>query len=276
MSNEPGRAPALLELQQWLAASILAPERSEDAASGARDLRRWLAAPADGMLGERLAVYVNGYPARVLEALREVFPALAHIAGSREFAALAERYIAAVELRSYNLNDAGEALADFLRRDELGEKLPLAPDLATLEWRLARAFHASAEPPLEPSVFAGWDLADWDRAVLHFQPSVAVVRSMWPIREVWEARETPRDEIDIDLQDRPDDVFVRRNGLEVECTSIHPVQAEILQALLDGQRLGEVSNRLTELGQEAAEVSTWFAAWMQAGLVVGVGGAGAS
>ena len=268
MSNEAGRAPALRELQQWLAASILSSERPEDVASGARQLVPWLTAPADSLLAERLAVYVNGYPARVQEALREVFPALAHVAGSRAFAALTDRYIAAVPLCSYNLNDAGENLANFLRRDELGEKLPLAPDLAALEWCVARAFHASAKPPIEPSVFAGWDLEEWDRAVLHFQPSVAVVRSVWPIREIWEARETPRGEIDIDLEGRPDNVFVRRNGLEVECTSIDPAQADVLQGLLEGRRLGEVSNQLIELGQDPAEVSAWFATWMRAALIV--------
>jgi hypothetical protein len=268
MSNEASRAPALRELQHWLAVRILSPGHPEAVAGGARDLDRWLVAPADAMLADRLAVYVNGYPARVQEALREVFPALAHVTGTRAFAALTDRYIAAVPLCSYNLNDAGESLADFLRHDELGERLPLAPDLAALEWRVARAFHARVKPPVEPSVFAGWDLAEWDRAVLHFQPSVSVVQSAWPIREVWEARETPREEIDIDLQDRPDNVFVRRNGLEVECTSIDPIQADVLQALLDGQSLGEVSSKLIDLGQDPADVSTWFATWMQAALIV--------
>jgi hypothetical protein len=70
------------------------------------------------------------------------------------------------------------------------------------------------------------------------------------------------------LQDRPDDVFVRRRGLALECTSIDPVQADVLQALLDGQRLGGVSSERIAHGQDPADVSTWFAAWMQAGLIV--------
>lgn len=269
MSKEAGRAPALRELQQQLAARILAPERPGKVANRADELGSWLAVPEEVVLSDRIAVYVNGYPARIREALHEVFPALAHIVGSATFAALAARYIAAVPLHSYNLNDAGERLADFLRHDELGERLlPFLPDLALLEWHVARAFHAREQPPVEPSAFASWQLEDWDRAVLHFQPSVAVVRSAWPIRDIWEARETPREEIDIDLEGRPDDVFVRRNGPEVECTSIPSVQAGVLESLLGGRSLGDVSNELIELGQDPADVSAWFAAWMQAGLVV--------
>jgi hypothetical protein len=260
--------PALRELQQWLAASILAPQHPEKVATGARGLGSWITAPAGVVLSDRLAVYVNGYPARIQEALNEVFPALAHVVGPNTFAALIARYVAAVPLYSYNLNDAGENLADFLRTDELGDKLPFTPDLALLEWYVARAFHASERPPVDLSAFASWRLEDWDRAVLHFQPSVAVVRSAWPIREIWEARETPREEIDIDLQDRPDVVFVRRNGLEVQCTSINPIEADVLQELLDGKSLGDVSNNLIEQGQDAADVSRWFAGWMQAALIV--------
>jgi hypothetical protein len=268
MSDEAGHPPALRELQQWLAASILAPVQPNEMASGAGALGAWLTAPADVDLRDRLAVYVNGYPARIQEALNEVFPALAHVLGHATFTSLTARYIAATPLCSYNLNEGGAKLVDFLRSDELAEKLPFTPDLAMLEWRLARAFHAHEKPPVELSTFGSWQLDDWDRAVLHFQPSVAVVRSAWPIREIWEAREVPREEIDIDLQGRPDDVFVRRSGLALECTSIDPVQSDVLQALLDGQSLGDVSSKLIERGQDPADVSTWFAAWMQAGLIV--------
>lgn len=268
MGRDTGRAPALRELQQWLAASILAPGRPEQFADGAGVLGAWLAVPAGVALPDRLAVYVNGYPARIQEALNEVFPALAHVVGPGSFAAMTARYVATVSLHSYNLNDAGENLADFLRRDELGERLPFIPDLADLEWQVARAFHAREKPPIEPTAFATWHLEDWDRAVLHFQPSVALVRSAWPIREIWQAREMPREEIDIDLEGRPDDVFVRRNGFQVECTSIPPAQGHVLEALLGGRSLGDVSNELIELGQDPADVSTWFAAWMQAALII--------
>lgn len=267
MSNRTGRPPALRELQHWLAASILAPQQPEQMSVGALQVHSWLTVPAGVDLQDRLAVYTNGYPARLLEALKETFPALAHLLGGGTFALLTRRYIEATPLHSYNLNDAGENLANFLRSDELAEKLPFTPDLALLEWYAARAFHAHDKPPLKPSTLASWQLEDWDRAVLHFQPSVAIVRSAWPIREIWEAREIPREEIHIDLQDRPDDVLVQRHGLGVDCTSIGSVEADVLQALIAGQSLGEVSTTLIEHGQDPAEVTAWFAAWMQAGLI---------
>lgn len=225
--------------------------------------------PRAGSVAERLRVYADGYPARVQEALAETFPAVAHVIGRSALASLTARYIRAVPLHSYNLSETGAALPAFLQQDLLSSHLPFLPDLARLEWRITEAFHAHEEPRLDPTPLAAWTLVDWERAVLRFQPAVALVRSQWPIRELWEARHTPVEEIDIDLRDRPDQVLVHRQGLDVTCESLGADEATALGALLEGHTLGAVHQMPTLRGCDAAAAYTWFARWAGLGLITG-------
>lgn len=261
------RPPTLRELQRWLAARVLPAEQASVLATDGAAFAEWLRLPDGVEREERIAVYVNGYPARIHESLAETFPAVAHVVGARAFDALVHRYVAAVPLLSYNLNDAGAELSGFLRGDELATGLPFLPDLAELEWRVAAAFHACDEGPLDPASLMGWSLDQWESARLRFQPSVALVRSEWPILDVWNHRETPVEEIDIDLRERPQQALVFRSGFSVQCQELTADAAEILAALLDGQPLGEVG---ASAGEDT-DVSALFATWMQSGLIAGAG-----
>jgi hypothetical protein len=269
MRSKDERPPALLELQRSLAARVLPPKPSEPAPRADLALEDWIRLPGPVRAADRLAVYVNGHPARVREALSDAFPAVQHVIGERLFTELARRYVERRGLPSYNLNHAGAGLPEHLAGDPLADDYPFLPDLARLEWGVTCSFHAHAEPPLDPVPLAQWSLAEWERAVLRFQPWVAVVSSPWPILQIWRAREIPVEEIDIDLRDHPEHVLVRRAGLTVHAESISPEEARALAALLDGRRLGEVIDDLVAADREAEQVFAWFRRWIEIELVAG-------
>jgi len=242
-----------------MAASILDSERLS---SESETLAAVVAVPKGCDALTRLHVYTNGYAARLEEALRETFPAAEHVVGAGAFASLVHRFAAAVRLHSYNLSDAGEAMPEFLCTDPLTSTLPFLPDLARLEWQVARAFHATDDAPFDPSSVAHWRLEDWEGAVLRFQPWVALVESDFPVREIWECSETPVEQIDIDLRNRPDRVLVRREGLAVVCESLDDAEARTLALLLDGQPLENAVAALPGRGDDPASVSSWFTRWV--------------
>ncbi len=252
------------EAQQWTAALIAHPERIDQELPDGL-----IAQPPRGDRHERLAVYINGYPARVQEAIEECFPAVTHVIGHRATHELVARYVPAFTGHSYNLNDVGADLPAFLLSDTLSRRFPFLPDLARLEWAVRCAFHAHDLAPLDLGPLATWTEEHWQHAVLQFQPSVALVCSSWPMRDLWQARETPVEKIDIDLCDRPDRVLVRRAGFGVQCESLSSEEARALAALLAGRTLGEVSDLLVTSGGDAACVSAWFARWTQQRLIMG-------
>jgi hypothetical protein len=171
-------------------------------------------------------------------------------------------------LHSYNLNNAGARLPEFIRQDELASALPFLPDLAQLELHVTRAFHATEADTFDPASVTQLSLEDWERAVLRFQPWVAVVTSEWPIRKVWECRETPIGEIDIDLNGCPDQVLVRRAGFAVLCELLEPSEAHALSLLIEGHTLGNVMATLSDRGDDPASASTWFARWAALRMIV--------
>ena len=248
-----------------MAARILAPA-SADLIDSDGGLDAWLHVPPPERAAERLGVYRAGYPVRVYDALAETYPALAHLIGTPAFEALAHRYAASVPLTSYNLNDAGAQMAAFLRHDALTGPLPCLPDLAELEWCVARAFHATERPPLDPRAVP-WTVEQWANAALVFQASVAVVSSAWPLLDLWAARDRPPDEIDLERRGVSEHVVVRRAGLIVRCESIGADEALALQLLLEGRCLGATTERFAADGFDPSAVLTWFSRWMSAGMI---------
>src|SRR5262245_21221595 len=129
MTSSLAAPPTLRQLQEWMAARILPPAPDDALPGAATALDAWLDAPAPARTGDRLAVYRGGYPARIAEALADIYPAVARGLGEHELAALVDRYAAAVPLNSYNLNDAGAALPVFLCGDPASRDLAFLPDL---------------------------------------------------------------------------------------------------------------------------------------------------
>jgi hypothetical protein len=250
---------SLRDVQRWLAGVILGDD-AEGAGPGP------VASPPRGTVAERLHAYVDGYPARVREALAEAFPAVAHLVGDAAFSALARRYLLFVPAGGYDLGEVGRALPAFLAGDALAADLPFLPDLARLEWAVQRAFHARVVPPFDPTTVEGWTPDEWAEACVRFQRGTACVASPWPIRTLWETRATPREEIDVAVVDRPEAVVVHRVGYRVACDSIDTDEARVLARLLAGATLGAATADLAPA--DAERLGVWTGSWVARGLVV--------
>ena len=254
-------APTLAEFQRWMKSRIRSMPRS--APPAAEEL---LNAQRDTPPEARLSVYADGYLARTRESLAEVYEAVHFVLGESAFIELAEAYAARYPSHDYNLSFAGRHLPEFLLEASVTQRLPFLPDLARLEWLVCRAFHAFEQPPLEPVRIAALPPKAWDRLQLAFQPSVGVVASAWPIRDIWAARRQPRDSVTLDIVGRPQRVLVFRQQLEVRCDLLVEPACQLLDALLAGRPLGEAL-RVAE-GMDAAAVRRAFARWMGDGLIV--------
>lgn len=259
---------SLADHQRWLASLILAPERLAEDPTGAVHP---VALDDVAAARTRLGAYINGYPARLNEALAEAYPAVRVVVGEDTFRALVERYRPAVPAGVYSLSDVGVGLPFFLADDELSARLPFLHDLAALEWSVLRAFHSFERERFDPASVAGWGLESWERARLTFQPAVAVRCSAWPILDLWRLRDTPsedRREIDVEIDGRAQCVLVSRRELTVSCEPVSPAKAGLLMELLGGATLGRAVESLSETMAESLDVGAWFAEWTSRGLVV--------
>lgn len=258
-------APSLHETQRWLAGVILDPAALDAGELDASDALAHDAATAR----IRLGAYAAGYPARLEEALAEAVPALRRILGAPAFQGMVQRYLPAVPAGIYNLNDIGTPLPAWLAGDEIARAVPLAPDLARLELAVQQAFHATLLAPFDAAPLTAWAADDWEQAIVRFQPGVALVRSPWPIHDVWQARTQPRETVDFVAEKRAQDVLVSRTGYQVTPAVVAPDQAALLERLLAGERLGAALSAIEASAVAGEAVTTWFAGWVGGGLVAG-------
>lgn len=264
------KSSTLREVERCMSGAILQGNATGGSSGVASELAAWVTTPDAVSIEERLAIHINGYPARVYEALLESFPAVHRVVGERALKSLVYRFLPHLPENNYNLNRVGQALPDFLRADALAESLPFLPDLARLEWCLVEAFHAPLLAPADLRPCADWGLEQWSQAKLAFQPSVAITCSDWPIGQIWKARTVPAGEIDLELAGRPERVLVYRRGPEVECECIDETEAEALKQLLAGETLGVVLETLADQLGERIPVRGWFSRWTALSLLTGV------
>lgn len=130
-ANESG-SEALAELQAWMLDGILAGGADRGAVR-ARVV-------GDERLGPegRFAIYAGGYRSRLLEALRDDYPALRLLVGETVFDLFAQGYVAAHPPRHFSLYDYGAGFADHLEATRPADGGPLAALPAAVA-RLERA-----------------------------------------------------------------------------------------------------------------------------------------
>ena len=263
---KPMNEPTLREFQQWMRARIRAghgPGAPVDAAPPVI-----IRGGASGV--ERVAdVYGGGYLTRTREALAEVYETVRTILGPRQFAELAAAYAARYPSHEYNLSFVGRHLAEWLDQSPLREQLPFLPDLARLEWLVCQAFHAFDEPPADAARFARLSVEARERLRFRFQPSMGLVSSPWPIRDLWAARHQPRRVFNaIELINRPHHVVVRRRGVDVLCDVVDREPFALLQQLAGEQPLGAACAALAARVEPQA-ITQWFSQWAEQGLICG-------
>lgn len=257
-------APSMAELQRWFKQSI-----SPRAGAPSPALTAVLN-PQGGEPGvQRLAVYAGGYVVRIRAALAEVYEAVRWAVGEPVFARLAEAYARRHPSQDYNLSAVGRHLPAFLEADPVTQRLPFLPDLARLEWTVCRAFHAFERPPCDAATVERLALSDGESVRLIFQPAVAVVTSAWPILDCWTVRRQPREQVDLEIVNRPQHVRVFRRGVEVRCEVVSPDEAQALSGLLAGKAIGDVYHELAASRGEPSPplVAEWFARWMRDGMI---------
>ncbi|HXV27518.1 MAG TPA: DUF692 family protein [bacterium] len=256
--------PSLREVELWMRSHIVF--RKNDKAFQSIDVRL---NPQGGDPGdERLSVYSGGYLARIHESLKEVYETIKYLLGDEAFAELAEGYTAEHSSHHYNLNLAGCRFADFLERHEIHRQFPYLPDLARFEWLVAEAFHAFDGKPLDPSRLSAISLEEWEHARVSFQPSVSLLRSDWPLLDLWKMREIPREQLKLDIQKAPSWILIGRRAFQVRCEPLTPPQYHFIQNLLEGKTLGEALEALmVGDGHEVPPVTEWFSHWTVDGLI---------
>jgi hypothetical protein len=259
---------ALAALQSWLLDGILA---------GAAPREAVLARIAgDAKLGAegRFAIYAGGYRTRLLETLREDYPALRLLVGATVFDLFASSYIAARPPRDFSLYDYGAGFADHLdatRPADGGALAALPAQVARLERARAEVSRAEGierdrRPPLPA------DSAMTPGLRLKLPDSVRLLILGFDLAPLIEASE--RGEKAVVPEVRETRIAVARSGWRVRLHALEPWLHAWLEAIgpggADVQEAAAAAARASGRpgGALIADLFLWIPGGSAAGLVI--------
>jgi Putative DNA-binding domain len=258
-------SPSLADLQRWMRWALTHPLGVSRATAAERlagfprrfehpgmSVLPWIA--ADTLPGrtalDRLAVYGNGYFARLLGTLQLAYPRLESALGAGPFRELIAAHLLRRPSTSPSLADLGAGMATTLRESRLAAGSPWVVDLACLERAAAEVWLAGTGPfpPLAPPPGTGWD-----DARLELSPAVRLLDLGWDVA-AWKPGAAPPEA-------REHLLVVWRTGSSTEVEALETGPGLLLGALADGSSLAEACGIAEFSGLSAESVGVLFSEW---------------
>ncbi len=186
--------PDLKSVQALLYRLIVAPNGVADGLRTESDLSP---GGLDAIIGgdrrlsavERLDIYAEMYFYRLLDCMKEDYPATLAVLGATNFHNLITGYLIAHPPSHPSLLYAGRHLADYLSSHPLRGEWPFIADLARLERGLIEVFHGPDAPALEPDALRAVAPSDWPALELRAHPALRLLALEWSVANVVRAVE---------------------------------------------------------------------------------------
>jgi hypothetical protein len=179
-------------LQALLYRLITAPEGVAAGLAAEPRLRPEVLADLDALIEsddrlsatERLEIYANAYFYRILDCLKEDFPATLATLGADNFHNLITGYLIEYPPTEPSISYAGRHLAEFLRHHPMRERWPFIAELAQLERTLIEVSHAAEAQPLNAAAMRSVAPDDWPALAMRTHPALAIVDCEWRVDEL--------------------------------------------------------------------------------------------
>lgn len=181
----------------------------------------------------RFAVHRNNVIGGLIDALAQRFPVCLRLVGDAFFRATAQCYVRKALPASPMLFEYGESFGDFLAEFEPARDLPYLPDVARLEYAVARAYHAADAAPLSLEELRSAPIDLLDGATVAFHPSTQLVCSRYPFVTIWRANMS-KDEPIAQIADHAQDALVTRRRANVEAHALAAGGSTFVRSLMEG------------------------------------------
>jgi hypothetical protein len=152
----------------------------------ATDVPTGLSDGQDHPAGRRFNVYRNNVAASLTQAMNDGFPVIAKLLGQSNFDGIAGHYLRAHPPHSPVMMQFGQGFPTFLAGFEAVKHLGYLADVARLELAIRSSYHAADAPAIAPSQLQSVEPDALLKAQLLFAPAVRLIRSDWPIFDIWQ------------------------------------------------------------------------------------------
>jgi Putative DNA-binding domain len=226
---------------------------------------------------ERLDIYHRAYFSRLIECLRDEFPALVHALGEETFDAFALGYLQKYPSRSYTLNHLGTRFPQHLAEtrppeDDDGPSWPdFLIDLATLELTFGEVFDGrgvEGQPLLGVEQLQALDPEQWLLSRLVPVPCLRLLTARFPVNKYYRAFRKKKEP----AIPQPSATYlaITRRQFVVRHYQFPRLQHLLLSALVSGQTVGDAIRTTADaagpqLSRLAGLLHKWFRNWTAEG-----------
>src|SRR5271168_4134605 len=216
----------------------------------------------------RVDIYANMYFYRLLDALKEDFPATLAVLGDDNFHNLVTGYLLEYPPTEPSLYYCGRYLPTWLRDHPLREGAPFIADLAAVERAVVEVFHGSDAAALDPDSMRAIAPADWPALKLGIHPSAKLLALDWRVSDLLRAVEEDRPWIPAPRAAAK--VLVWRRDARVFHRDLETAEADALDAALRGATFAEICERVAAnagIHDPVAAMNKMLARWLSDGLL---------
>jgi hypothetical protein len=224
-------------------------------------------------IATRLAIYGDGYRARLVEALQANFPVLSELLGEADFETLAGAYIRTHDSPFFSIRYYGSALSDFLAAEAAYAGAPVLAELARWEWAMTEVFDAPDAESIAVSDLARVAPEDWGDLRFEWHPSIRRLALLWNAPPIWKAVSDEGEPPEVTYSPEPVEWLLWRQELRTFFRSLQPGEAIALTAAREGQSFGEICDLLSaEFGETEApaKAAGFLRNWVESGLLTAV------
>ncbi len=219
--------------------------------------------PGTAQPNRRLAIYKNNVYSRLVDALRDTFPATERLVGEDFFRYAATEYIARTPPKVSTLLTYGGEFPRFLENFPPASGVPYLADVAKLEILYLEAYHA-ADAAIADSAVTSDDSVS---PALH--PSARLLTSPFQVSRIWEMNRNDASFDNIVLLQQREYLLVIRPKREVEVRRLSPGAFTALLAFMGGATLA-AARREAEWAEPDFDFPLHFAALVRGGTFCGV------
>lgn len=204
----------------------------------------------------RVDIYRTTMREAHVRALASTYAGCEKILGVRYFRQLTTEFYYLHPATHADLNRYGETFPDFVQdfiehHRELAE-YPYLADLARLEWAYEQAYYAKENPVFDFEGLAGLEEDAWRGLRFVLGASVSMLRSDYPILELWSAQRGQETIREIEAIDEPQHLCITREDFKPAIHRIDHALWWVMDRVGQGCTFGELE---VLARQETAEIS---------------------
>lgn len=219
---------------------------------------------------ERLQIYHQAYRLRLIDALRNDYPALESYLGEDDFVVLANEFIATNPSHHPSLRWFGENLPAFLRAHDHWQTHIHIVELAEFEWAQTMAFDAADISLTTLDDVRALQPEQWMTMQLEFHPSLQRLSCYSNAPKLWSSLIKDETEIPIEISDRTQEWLVWREDLQVIYRPLDTTEAWALDNFLQHKNFADTCGGLCEWfveEQVPMQAAQYLQQWILSGLI---------